>query len=70
LFSDYAKEYLEYANANLAPGTVEIYKAAIRDFQRIIGNLPINEIKSRHFDRFKTIRSQSVGVVFLQIQMR
>jgi integrase len=70
LLSDYCKEYLEYANANLAPGTVEIYKAAIRDFLRIIGDLPLNEIKSKHFDKFKTIRSQGVGLVFLSIQMR
>jgi Phage integrase SAM-like domain len=70
LFSDYAKEYLEYAKANLALGTVEIYHAAFRDFQKLIGDLPLSEIKSRHFDRFKTIRSSGVGLVFLSIQMR
>jgi integrase len=70
LFSDYAKEYMEYAKANLAQGTVEIYKAAFRDFLKLIGDLPLSEIKSRHFDKFKTLRSQSVGPVFLNIQMR
>jgi integrase len=70
LFSVYAKEYLEYAKANLAPGTVEIYVAAFRDFQKLIGDLPLSDIKPRHFDKFKTIRSQGVGPVFLNIQMR
>lgn len=56
LLSTFVTEFLEYAQGNLAKGTVAIYRSTLRNFTSIVGNLPLISFTPQHFDKYKTER--------------
>ena len=63
LLSEFLKDFLPYAEANFSKGTVTIYEAAIENFLKITGDLPLTTYTPQHFDAYKTERQKPVKVV-------
>jgi integrase len=81
LLSTFIQEYLHYARANLARRTLNIHKYALNRLVALIGDMPIMSVTPRHFDLYKTYRSnmtsgsrsktpQSVEPVTVNIDLR
>ena len=63
LLSELQNDFLPYADANFSKGTVDIYKAALKNFVCIVGDLPLSSYTPQHFDTYKTERQKPVKVV-------
>ena len=50
LLSDFFRDFLAFADANFSSGTVNIYKAAIRNFLEFSGDLPLTSYTPQYFD--------------------
>jgi integrase len=57
LLSSFAQEYLQYAKSNLAQRTLNIHKFALNRFISLVGDIPMVSVTPRHFDQYKTFRS-------------
>jgi len=66
LLTEFLIDFLSYAEGNFSQGTVSIYKATIRNFISIIGDLPLISYTPQHFDTFKAQRQKPVKIVTLK----
>lgn len=63
-------EFLTYAGAVFASGTVEIYKATLRHFLTVTGDVQLSSITPFHFDNFKVARLNTVSPQTTNIELR
>jgi integrase len=68
--SEYIKEFLAYAKLNFAKGTFEIYDGTLRNFLRIVNDLPLSAFTPRHWDTYKTTRVKQVAAATVNIELR
>ncbi len=70
LLSEFKEDFLPFADANFSSGTVNIYKAAIRNFLEFSGDLPLTSYTPQHFDVYKTERLKTIKAVTVNIELR
>jgi len=70
LLTDYMNDFFQYANNCLSSGTVTLYKVALKNFLRLIGNLPLMAYTPLHFDTYKNERLKTIKPVTVNIELR
>jgi integrase len=68
--SEFLVEFLSYAQGTFSKRTVAIYKATVRNFALIGGDLPLTAYTPQHLDSFKTERQKTVKPVTVNIELR
>ncbi len=68
--SDFLPQYLEYAEVNLAPSTVLLYRDSVRSFLRILGDKKLERYTAHDIERFKIVRAREVRPVRVNLEMR
>jgi len=68
--SDFIPQYMEYAQANLAPSTVRVYKDATRYFMRLMGDKKLTSYTPVDIERFKILRLKEVSPVRVNMECR
>ncbi len=68
--SDFIPQYMEYAETNLAPSTVRLYRDALRSFVRIIGDKRLGHYIAVDIERFKIARVKQVKPVRVNLECR
>ncbi len=66
----FRKQLLAYVSANLAPTTAELYRAAITQFETLIGNFPLEDYSTQMVEKFKILRLGEVSPVKVNIDFR
>ncbi len=66
LLSEFLIDFLSYAEGSFSKETVEIYKASLKNFVSIVGDLPLVSYTPQHFDIHKTERQKPVKVVTIK----
>jgi integrase len=59
--AQFAETFFPYAQANLAPATVTLYRAALKSFTRIIPKGALGSVSSLDMERFKAARLKEVS---------
>lgn len=59
--AQFVEVFLLFAETNLAPTTVALYRAALKSFTRIISNKPLSSYVSLDLERYKALRSKEVS---------
>ena len=70
LFSKLAEQFLEYARSNYSGKTFVAYKATLKRFQAICGDVALSKITARHWDTYRIERLKSVSPVSTNIELR
>ena len=65
-----ATQFFPYAQTNFAASTVELYKAAIKTFVRLLGDHLLRSYTTPDIERFKTVRARQVSAVRVNIEFR
>ena len=52
--SEFKEEFLGYSKTVFAPGTTQIYRQALTEFEKSAGDLSIDAVKPKHIDSFKS----------------
>jgi len=68
--TQFISEFLDYAGSTYSKGTVNIYRSTLRCFHRLLGDIFLSQISSRHIDRFKTERLKDIKPVTVNIELR
>ncbi|HXG38677.1 MAG TPA: tyrosine-type recombinase/integrase [Bacteroidota bacterium] len=68
--SQFTPQFLQYAETNLAPPTVLLYKQAIGTFRRLIGDFNLRSYTVQDVETFKVKRSREVSSVKVNIDFR
>ena len=69
--SQFAKEYLEFANVNYAKPTVDIAKIALGHLKAVAGDCLLSTLTPRHLDRYKGKRlNEAVSPVTVNVELR
>ncbi len=68
--ADFTRDLLAYGEVNLAPGTVTIYRSALKKLREFVGDVPISSLTARHLDDFKSQRLVTVRAVTVNIELR
>ena len=68
--SDFLPQYLEYAETNLAPSTVLLYRHSVRSFLRILEDKRLESYTPHDIERFKIFRAREVKPVRVNLEMR
>jgi integrase len=70
IFSTFIKQFLENTKSNYQRGTIELYERTRDLFLQIIGDVPLAAITPYHWDKYKSIRSQTVSAWTVNIELR
>ena len=70
LFSKQVEQFLEYARSNYSGQTFVAYKATLKRFQAICGDVALSKITARHWDTYRIERLKSVSPVSTNIELR
>lgn len=70
-WEDYRKKYLEFAKINVTPRTLLGYEYAIKYFQEVAGNIPLDKITPQHWDNYKIFRlNKNIQPTTVNIELR
>jgi integrase/recombinase XerD len=64
------KEFISYAQVNLTHSTVQLYEMSFKDFIKIVGNKPLQQLSIRDIEYFKSVRNNVVSKTTINIQIR
>ena len=70
LLSKLAEQFLEYARSNYSVKTFVAYKATLKRFEAICGDVALSKITARHWDTYRIERLKSVSPVSTNIELR
>ena len=59
--NDFRDDYYIYSKSVHTPNTAEVYQSAFREFERVIGNLPMQSIGIREIERFLAIKKETTS---------
>ena len=68
--SDFVREFLSYASSDRRPGTVKIFKAALKKFVEMTNDIFLSDLTARHFDRYKSLRASQISPTTTNIELR
>jgi integrase len=60
LLSAFVSDFLKYVSGNFSKGTLTTYKATLKNFISIIGDVPLSFVTPQHFDTYKTERLKAL----------
>ncbi len=66
----FTEEFLSYAGVNYAKATVDMFRVALRNLQKVTGNCTLVEITPWHVDQYKTERLKEVSPVSVNVELR
>jgi integrase len=70
VLSQFIADFLSSATTNYSPGTIGLYRTALRNFQSIVGDFWLSSVTPKHIDIFKTKRLESLSPITLNIELR
>ncbi len=70
LFSQFEKDFLDYAVFNYSCRTVEVYRHTLRQFRAITGHIWLSSIIPKHVDQYKIVRLKSIAPVSVNVELR
>jgi integrase len=70
LLSKQVEQFLEYAVSNYSRKTFVAYKATLKQFLAICGDVALSKITARHWDTYRIERLKSVSPVSVNIELR
>jgi integrase len=70
LLSKQVEQFLEYAVSNYPQKTFDVYKATLKRFQAICGDIATHRITAKHWDTYRVERLKSVSPVSVNIELR
>ena len=69
-FTDLQREMFQYAEANFNPKTAIVYRLAIMNVLRILGDREIHLYSTRDFENYKNVRVKEVSKTSVNIEIR
>ncbi len=60
LLSAFVSDFLKYVSGNFSKGTLATYRATLKNFISIIGDVPLSFVTPQHFDTYKTERLKAL----------
>ena len=70
LFSQFAQHFKESCAGTLSSGTLEIYRQAFNNFERLAGDIHLHSITPRQWDMFRAERLKEVRPTTCNIELR
>ncbi len=70
LLSRQVEQFLDYARSNYPKKTFDMYKASLKQFQAICGDVMLDKITARQWDAYRIERLEHVSPVSVNIELR
>ncbi|MGD1044717.1 MAG: tyrosine-type recombinase/integrase [Bacteroidota bacterium] len=70
LLSKQVEQFLEYARSNYPKKTFDVYRAALKQFQVICGDIALDKITAKQWDTYRIRRLEHVSPVSVNIELR
>lgn len=67
---EFIEAFLAWGVSNYSPASMYMYRAYLKQFERLVGDPLLTEISPYHADRYKQIRLKSVSPASVHIEMR
>ena len=68
--SVFAGEFLQYAASTFRPKTLDLYKRALANFQKLHGDPALSSLTPRHIDSYKASRAEQASAVTTNMEIR